>query len=174
MPARFRIGFEVSDNSGWADVLVADGATELRMTISRVGDSELVGDLVNAAIGALRGRSESRFGWMDEPGEWTWLIRRRGDRVEVEVMFFEEWRETWHDERAGARVFHASVPVAAFARAALRAADRVRVDPGEDEYARRWRASFPAEALERLRSLFGEHRAALKRPSQALTQTSDP
>jgi hypothetical protein len=88
---------------GWATATLSDGDNSIEVTASYLTDA--LGDLSRAVIALLRGASNARVVWAEEPGEYHWVFDRLDDRVALRVLWFLNRASTVSDER-GTTVQH--------------------------------------------------------------------
>ncbi len=141
---------------GWLNVEVVVGSVTATLEASYVDDAPRV--LVDAATRVLLGDSPTRFSWVYEPGRFHWEIDRQ-DRDQVRVRVWRQEDLLNVRRPYASELLRCATTPTQFARAVLRAVDRVGHDLGEEGFAARWQRPFPGDALERLRSTFREMRS---------------
>lgn len=83
----------------------------VEMTASYLHDS--LRDLASAARALVGGAAEVRVLFMDEPGEHELILRRAGeDAVEVEVLWYDDWKSWKMHAGQGKRKLFGSTSVA--------------------------------------------------------------
>jgi len=146
--ARMRITFRLED-VGCARAWVSDDGRTAELTATYVRDA--LGDLVLVTGWLVAGeQSQVRCSWAEEPGEYRWVLRRRGRDAQVRVLAFDGDGRREPDD-AGRVVFETTTEVAVLGRAVESCARQVLDTYGSAGYLARWvEHPFPAEALERL------------------------
>jgi hypothetical protein len=90
--------------------------------------------------------------WTEEPGEFRWILRGRGETVDVTILWFDEMWGHEEDEK-GRQLFHRSCSIRSFCDAVADGAQRVLDQYGTAGYREEWAAhDFPVDALAALRS----------------------
>lgn len=134
---------------GWAEATISHEGAEASITASYLGDA--LGDLVRAAIEVVHGRDEVLCHWWEEPGEYRWLFRLRGDVVNLRIV---DVVSSADQPLRGPTLFLADVPVRTLASAVADCANRVLAEYGEDGYDEEWHlAKFPRDELTTLETL---------------------
>jgi hypothetical protein len=155
--------------AGWADATISDGQTGASVPASYICDA--LGDFV-AAAQSLFTTDTAECAWELEPGHIEWRFRRQGDRLKVEVLWFEEVRvapDSFEYRLELDRVaFAGQCDVLDFAVQVDRALQELLDQWGMDRYQREWDYSFPVAARQRLQS----HIAAEKRKRQAAGESN--
>lgn len=74
---------------GWADASISDGEVTHYMSPSYLATDPLF-ELIRATVEVLRCEGEVRAGWLYEPGEDFWLLRREGDILHITILRLED------------------------------------------------------------------------------------
>lgn len=90
-----RLEYELTGH-GWAAATLSDGDTSVEITASYLADA--LGELSRAVIALLKGASNARVAWAEEPGEYDWVFERQNDRVALRVLSFANEASTASDE----------------------------------------------------------------------------
>lgn len=141
----------VLDGYGWATATVGLGGDAVAMTASYLHDS--LGQLANATLELAAGGEEAAVVFMAEPGEHHLILRRAGDAVAVEVLWFEDWAswDMFPPDRYKL-VLAGACPLAVFREQVVAALDRVLAEFGVAGYRAKWgEHDFPVATLERLK-----------------------
>jgi hypothetical protein len=83
--------------SGTIIAKVIRDEAQVDMRLSYLSDAPR--DLVEAVLVLLRGATEARCCWQDEPGEHRWLFRREGDEVRLGIVRFNDTFARLDDDR---------------------------------------------------------------------------
>jgi hypothetical protein len=142
------------EGHGWLTLSLAHGEQEVELVASYLRDTPR--ELLEALARLLRGGSEERIVFLQEPGEWLLRLRKLpGGLLRIEVYGPSE--DGPIPEPLGEPVFRQTEPVERFAARVLGEFSRLLREGGEDEYARRWGlAPFPRRAYEALTSALGD------------------
>jgi hypothetical protein len=148
----FTLEYRVSD-FGSAVVDVYGLETHVVCLISCIGPNALA-DLARIAIAMISEPASIRgtCAWADEPGEYRWIVERRGGDVSVRIVTFGQTYSTKPDE-AGDPFFEARCTLTRFVNQIFDQMRYLRLEMEEDEYLRRWRSAFPVEEYDELRRL---------------------
>jgi len=144
-----RLNYALED-AGWATVSLECGEQRVEMTASYLHDS--LRDLASAAKAIAAGRPEVRVVFMDEPGEHQLVWRRMaGDTVEVEVLWYDDWKSLELSNSKGVRKLLGATTVAQVRGQVLSELQRLLRENGEAGYREKWvEHDFPAEQLREL------------------------
>src|ERR1041384_1495831 len=78
------------EEAGWAKAEIEDRGQSLKMRVSYLSD--VLADLIQAAIEIAEGGESARFSFPDEPGGHMCFISRVGrDLVQLRVLWHREW-----------------------------------------------------------------------------------
>ena len=131
-----RLHYDLHD-AGWAAVTVECGDQRVEMTASYLHDS--LGDLASAARALARGGTEATVVFMDEPGEHQMVLRRINDKdVEVEIMWYDDWRSWKMHDGPGRRRLFGKTTVAHVRGQVLSELRRLLHENGEAGYLEKW------------------------------------
>jgi hypothetical protein len=139
------------DGSGWATTTLTVSDQSVSMTVSYLHDS-----LRELAVSILRlraGESEAKVIFMDEPGEHHLILKRVGENVEIEVIWFDDWA-SWKltPDTEPRRTLTATVPLAEFHHAVTNALAGLLDAFGLEGYKEKWiEHEFPLKEFETLR-----------------------
>lgn len=134
---------------GWSEVRVSDGEHVALVEAWHLSDA--LRDLLEAVALAVEGVHEARCSWLhDEPGEWRWVLRRLGEKVELRVLEFDTARDA--PDEQGREIFRTVQPARRLGRVVLSAGQRVLDDFGKEGEIDEWvQHPIPVPQLERLR-----------------------
>jgi hypothetical protein len=136
---------------GWATATLSDGDNSIEVTASYLTDA--LGDLSRAVIALLRGASNARVVWAEEPGEYHWVFDRLDDRVALRVLWFLNRASTVSDER-GTTVFNIECRLNDLAGQLESQLRGLLESLGSQGYEEAWvRHLFPLAEYEQLRGL---------------------
>ena len=138
------------DGTGWATATLIVGDQTVLMTVSYLRDS--LRELANAVLHLRNGESKATVVFMDEPGEHHLLLKRVGDDVNIEVIWFDDWA-SWKlkPDAEPKSVFIATVPLADFLPAATKALTILLNTFGLEGYKKKWvEHEFPLAEYQKL------------------------
>jgi len=141
------------DGTGWATATLAVGEKSVSMTVSYLRDS--LRELANAGLRLRNGKTKAAVIFMDEPGEHHLLLKRVGDDLNVEIIWFDDWASWKLEPNTGPKsVFTATVPLTDFLLAATNALKILLDTFGLEGYKKKWiEHEFPLEEYKKLRTL---------------------
>jgi hypothetical protein len=144
---------------GWAEARLVDGAASATITASYLSDA--LADLLEAVAGLLAGAEETRCCWEEEPGEYRWIFRQDGRRVDLDVLWFDDDYDPETDFRGvdeqGKLVFTTQQSLRVLAAAIADGAGLVLAEHGEEGYLAQWHLyPFPTETLARVQKLLSD------------------
>jgi len=136
------------EDAGWATVTLECTDQRVEMAASYLHDS--LRDLASAARALVRGAAEVKVVFMDEPGEHEVILRRAGEDVDVEVLWYEGLKSLRYDGE-GKRKLLGRTSVAHVRGQVLSELKRLLDENGEVGYQQKWvMHSFPAEEMHAL------------------------
>ena len=141
------------DGTGWATATLAVGEKSVSMTVSYLRDS--LRELANAGLRLRNGKTKAAVIFMDEPGEHHLLLKRVGDDLNVEIIWFDDWA-SWklEPDTEPKSVFTATVPLTDFLLVATNALKILLDTFGLEGYKKKWiEHEFPLEEYKKLRTL---------------------
>jgi len=123
------------------------------MTVSYLRDS--LRELANAVLRLRNGKSKATVIFMDEPGEHHLLLKRVGDDLNVEILWFDDWASWKLEPDTGPKsVFTATVPLTDFLLAATNALKILLDTFGLEGYKNKWvEHEFPLEEYKKLQTM---------------------
>ncbi len=139
------------NGAGWATVTLTAAESSVRMTASYVHDS--LGNLADAVLGLVDGKSETTAVFMDEPGEHHLHFRRERDQVAVTVTWYDDWA-SWNmsPKTAPKTVLSTTASLMDLRRLVTEALADVLKEHGMQGYKEKWSEhEFPVAQYERLR-----------------------
>jgi len=152
----------ISDlDAGWCSVTVSAGGQSLPMDVSFLSDG--LGDLTERAVRVLRGLERARCCWADEPGEYRWVLARRGEQLRIRVLGFAREFSQLDDEQ-GKLLFETECDLLRFASQWKGQLHQLLNTLGPEGYRLKWRHDFPLEEFEQLSRLIHEQEQA-RRPA---------
>jgi len=81
--------FSIQDlRAGWLTTVVSDGTQEVTLVASYCSDA--LSDLLNVILALLEGANEGVCAWMQEPGEFHWLFKRKEEKVLLRLVWFDD------------------------------------------------------------------------------------
>jgi hypothetical protein len=125
---------------GFAEARVADEDNELIMWPSFLSDA--FGDLVGELTALVKGATEAKLVWADEPGEFRWILRVRALDLQVSILGFHETFSRLPDEK-GLLLFSAADTLQNFVRKVVGQGNMLIGNHGSEEYKRLWGHDFP-------------------------------
>jgi hypothetical protein len=143
--------------TGWADCALKSGDLSCRITASYLSDA--LGDLVLAALAAVRGFRAIAFSFEEEPGEYRWVITTpRMNEVDIAILEFDDLYAEKPDSE-GRCLFKVRCRPSVFAQAVADAAKAVLDAHGESGYRETWGDHpFPAASFSELTSALARAR----------------
>ena len=149
----------------WAVVQITDGERSLTLGPSLIFSDPLA-DLVSITIPFLKHlRDEYPLKLMcareDEPGEYRWVLDKKGADVGIRILRFEQTYSHLTDQQ-GQEVFTSSAPIIKFAnQVAVQLRDLVQ-SLGMSGYETAMRRPFPLGTHQELTHLIRDERARIK------------
>ncbi|MFI6562757.1 hypothetical protein [Streptomyces sp. NPDC050534] len=137
---------------GWAFVKVSDDRGEAEAIASYVTDGPE--QFLYAVARLVLGDEDTRAELEGEPQVYRWLFHREGSAVDVRLVRVDDDRAP---DSSGTVLWSGRHAVAALARSAVRAFDRIDYEQGEEAYASQWGRPFPRTELEGLRTAMRRH-----------------
>jgi len=137
---------------GWATCTIRVGEQAKTVTASYLSDA--LADLASAAAAALRGHPRPCASFIDEPGEYRWILGpRSGGRVRIQILEFGQfWRRRPDEE--GVVLFDGECRLRTFAGAIVSELQRLKKEHGIEGYRQKWvKYEFPEARLEELEEL---------------------
>jgi hypothetical protein len=123
------------------------------LTASYIDDA--LGNLLRAVRLLVEGDAEARASWLEEPGEYRWVLRRHGDQVRVRILEFPGWSKP--PDRKGAVLLDVRCDLCRLVAAVAAGARRALEEHGEAGYRKLWvYGEFPTEDLQALEAALGE------------------
>ena len=138
---------------GWAEAGIGDDVGHATVPASYIGDA--LGDLLYAVWLCASGAPETRCSWLDEPGEYRWILRREADEVRLLILEFPDDHPPRPDG-VGALLFETRQDWSAIARPIALAASRILEKHGESGYLSEWGHPFPSATLALIRTRLHE------------------
>lgn len=122
LPPVSTVGFEYRlTGTGWAKAHLRVGGSSVELSASYLNDA--LGDLVRAAAAIASGASQACLTWMEEPGEFRWILMVHDDHtLHLTIRWFDDWG--YEDDAEGRELLHASCPVRSFCEAIVDGAQR--------------------------------------------------
>jgi hypothetical protein len=159
-PGRPMIEFDFQITGfGWCDAYVSDGQRWLRPTASYLSDAPKA--LVSAVVAVVRGQVHVACLWTEEPGEYVWIFIRRGEDLELRILWHDDWTTQPSDANHWFTPFESllqeqarfviNMPIGDLSRSVARAMGRVLEHVGADEYRNGWGMPFPEHEYAELR-----------------------
>lgn len=132
---------------GWLRATVEIGGASAELTASYLADAPR--DLLD---GLLRLRSSARTAqvtWVEEPGEYRWILHRSGADVSLRVRWFDDWPNHRSDD-SGTEILTAGCELSTLIRGVTAGMSRLLRTVDRTGYESRWGHPFPTTALARL------------------------
>jgi hypothetical protein len=108
-------------------------------------------DLASAARALVRGATEVKVVFMDEPGEHELIFRRADEGIEVEVLWYDGWKSLKSHNGQAKRKLLGRTTVAHVRGQVLSELRRLLRENGEAGYQARWiKHVFPAAEMRTL------------------------
>jgi hypothetical protein len=145
-----RVRLTVSDRI----ITVSGGEQSLSIWPSPVSDA--LWTLTRATNGLLQGAESGRAEWEDEPGQWRWLLDRRGDQLSIRVLHFT--RSTREGDEKGTLAFDATCRLSRFAGELKSQLQAQLEEVGLEGYRQRWRRDFPTTEYNNLAAFIRRRR----------------
>ena len=127
----------------------ADGHAA-EMWVWRLTDAP--GDLARAVVVLMDGADRAMCAWMDEPGEYRWVLARAGDRVTVLLLGFDSDFSKRPDQD-GTVLLRTRCPLVRLATQVKGQLQQLLNEHGEQAYEQLWGHPFPRDRFERLKEL---------------------
>lgn len=143
-----RFEFKLLDPDS-ADAELDDGASQVTVPASFILDP--LGNLLYALWRLMQGEIETRCSWVEEPGEYRWIMRREGDDVSLRILALASFFPSRPDE-AGRLIFETRQDLRTFVRAIAMGASRTLGEHGESTYSDRMHAQFPTRILDLIKA----------------------
>ena len=136
---------------GSARCSVTVGSTRQELRASYLSDA--LGDLVRAAAAMLKGADVVRCAFLEEPGEFRWVLSRKpGRRVALRILAFSD---DGLPEDRGKVILSGEFSASAFASAVYVALAGLQSRHGEEGYRQTWGHRFPLDAMRELQLSLG-------------------
>ncbi|WP_181803921.1 hypothetical protein [Streptomyces shenzhenensis] len=152
MPPDLQFSWELS-GAGWATCHIADGSSEHKDHVGYCTDA--LADLLHGVAGLYGPSSVQRFSFDLEPAEVRWVLRSRGQGVEILIYRFPDMFTSFDlSDDEGELSWSSTQPRGAIGHAVMAAAQTVLRQHGEEGYRKKWmQHPFPLSALQDLRRL---------------------
>jgi hypothetical protein len=138
--------------SGWSEAIISDGANEASLNVSYLSDA--LRDLVTAVIQLLEGGKRAEFFWLDEPGEYQWLLTQREQTLSIRITHYRNWEQDRQPKDRAKKAFKTRCSLREFATAVLAQLTALYTTLGPKGYKERWVThDFPLNEHRRLASL---------------------
>lgn len=135
--------------AGWADCDVTDGTQVVALSASYLSDA--LGALAQATTDIVKGEMSAIASFLEEPGEYRWVLTRNDDRVTVEIFEFAGFGDV--NPSGGKVIFKSDITVEEFKKSVVDCLETVLNTYTLEEYKEKWvRHEFPMEALEDLKN----------------------
>lgn len=135
---------------GWSEAILSDGVRHVTITASYLDDAITL--LAEAVIALLQTANRASCNWADEPGEYRWLLDRRGDDLSITILWFDQTFSRKPDE-AGRVVFSVEGTLRRFAVQLRNQLQELLERHGAEGYKQLWGYDFPFSDYEKLTSL---------------------
>jgi len=132
---------------GWALVRLTAPDVSLEFSASYTPRDSIT-DLARAASALLAGVPTTAVIWNTEPTEFEFDFQTSGERVELEIRKFPDFRRG--GRRSGVPVARIKSDAPTVARAVWRALRRLEGRMPPEEFAVAWRHQFPRDSVDRL------------------------
>lgn len=139
---------------GWASVKVADDQGEAEVIASYITDGPE--QFLYAVARLVLGDGETRAELEGEPQVYRWFFKRDGAEVDIRLVLADDDRAPAPDS-SGTILWSGRHTIAALARSAVRAFDRIAHELGEETYEAQWGRPFPRTELGALRTAMRAH-----------------
>ncbi|WP_393075962.1 hypothetical protein [Streptomyces sp. LN704] len=152
MTGDLRFSWELS-GTGWATYRIADGTSERKDHVSYCTDA--LADLLFGVAGLYGPSSVQRISFDLEPAEARWVLRSRGQDVEILIYLFADMSTSFDlSDGQGEFSWGSTQPRSVVGHTVMRAAQTVLRQHGEDGYRKKWmQHPFPVSALQDLARL---------------------
>jgi ankyrin repeat protein len=144
---------------GWLDASLGACGTTVPMRVSDLSDA--LGDLTRRTLALLQGADEARCSWEDEPGEYRWVLTRRGDLLDLALLRFGDIAAETPDEE-GTRLFNGQCELPWFAAQLQGQLQQLLDELGQAGYGQRWGHGFPMREFEQLTQRVAPIRAQIE------------
>lgn len=143
--------------AGWSECIVEINDQKAHLTASFLSDA--LANLLDAVKAIVSGADEATALFVEEPGEYRWLLRRKTqDRLYVRILWFNE---TWSDrpDKDGKIILEVECRLRTFAGAVLSASQRVLATHGLEGYREKWvKHEFPSKSQANLQKSLSSQR----------------
>ena len=139
---------------GWSECTLDIYGQTCTVTASYL--SNALKELIWSANYMLKGGSEAKFSFDEEPGEYRWILTRRDEKsFEIKILEFEElWGEK--EDSQGDEIYKVTCPIYEFATGLKTTLDSLLDEYGITGYKDKWvEAEFPKLEYTELCSLLG-------------------
>jgi hypothetical protein len=139
----------VNIEHGWLNATLSNGEETVAITASYLSDAP--GDLLRATLSLVEGAPEARVIWMEEPGEYRFILRGAGIDLHLELLWFDDWSNRRSDAQ-GKTVLKGQERLESWRKQVASEFNRLYREWGEDGYKERWiKYEFPTAEFQRLR-----------------------
>lgn len=135
-----------SPQSGWMSLGLKAGGQSFVTAVSYMPYDSLH-DLIVALNILLDGADAATIKWNREPEEYDFVLKREGDRVQLEIVRYPNHRRR---RRESETVLTHTAPLHGICTAFVVALRELRRDRAVDEFEKNWRREFPAQELQAL------------------------
>jgi hypothetical protein len=132
---------------GWLRAHISDGMSHADLSASYGNDALWI--LVRS-VNALLGTAEAATcPWREEPGEYRWLLERRGEDLTITILWFDQEFPPLPDEK-GTIAFSTECRLLKFAIQVKTQLRQLLERHGASEYQALWKHPFPLDEYEKL------------------------
>jgi hypothetical protein len=144
-------------SAGWLTTVISDGTQEVTLVASYLSDA--LSDLLNVILALLEGADEGACAWMQEPGEFHWLFKRKEEKILLRLVWFDDNLYDDFPKEAGRILLLTECDLTSIATEFYNALTHLLDTVGIEGYKKHWDLyEFPHRTYKEL----GEHIVGLK------------
>ena len=128
---------------GWLEAVVNSDEHNACVTASYLTDAPA--NLLVAVAILVEGQREARCIWQEEPGEYRWVLRREGNTIRIQILWFESTYSN-QDDMQGQVIFAGQDELIPFGESLIAAISKYSIE----NYKKIWGYDFPLQEIDRL------------------------
>lgn len=149
--------FNLALKAGWITATLIDDKTEIVLHASYLSDAPR--DLLKAIVALIRGSNKETFFWLEEPGQYGWMLSKDKDILNIKIYDYSNWLyDKWEENlNRGKLIFSSSYPLIAFAKLINKEFTNLLKQHGLEGYKKEWSMhEFPLKEKEELDKLLNK------------------